>query len=57
MIGSIRLVVQRLSYEVRFIIIILSLIIIRERYSFIDFYKMQKYFDYIIYLFSLFLIF
>jgi NADH:ubiquinone oxidoreductase subunit H len=36
-IGSMRSVSQILSYEVRFIFIILILIVISERYSFIDF--------------------
>ncbi|KAL6418616.1 hypothetical protein ACFW04_011952 [Cataglyphis niger] len=38
MIGSIRSVSQILSYEVSFILIILVLIILRERYSFLDIY-------------------
>ena len=37
LMGSIRSVSQILSYEVRFILIILVLIIISESYSFIDF--------------------
>ncbi|XP_039309684.1 NADH-ubiquinone oxidoreductase chain 1-like [Solenopsis invicta] len=37
LIGSIRVISQVLSYEVRFIIIILILIILRDRYSFVDF--------------------
>lgn len=39
LIGAIRVIAQTLSYEVRFIIIILILIILRERYSFFDFIK------------------
>ena len=39
MIGAIRVISQTLSYEVRFIIIILVLIILRESYSFLDFCK------------------
>lgn len=39
LIGIVRVVAQMLSYEVRFIIIILLLIILSERYSFIDFFK------------------
>lgn len=39
LVGSIRVVAQTLSYEVRFIMIILVLILLRERYSFIDFIK------------------
>ena len=39
LIGSMRVIAQVLSYEVSFIIIILILIILRERYSFIDFMK------------------
>lgn len=43
MLGSIRSIAQILSYEVRFIIIILVQIILRERYSLIDFFKWQVY--------------
>lgn len=39
LIGIVRVVAQILSYEVRFIIIILILMILRERYSFMDFIK------------------
>jgi NADH:ubiquinone oxidoreductase subunit H len=42
-IGAMRVIAQTLSYEVRFIIIILNLIILRERYSIIDFLKWQYY--------------
>lgn len=56
-IGSIRSVSQILSYEVRFIFIILILIIISERYSFVDFLKYQIYFWYLIILYPLFIIF
>lgn len=42
-IGSIRSVSQMLSYEVRFILIILILIIMRESYSFVDFVYFQYY--------------
>lgn len=38
-IGCLRSIAQILSYEVRFIIIILILIILRESYSIIDFFK------------------
>lgn len=56
-IGSIRSVAQILSYEVRFILIILILMIIRERYSFLDFYKYQIYIWYLINLYPLFLLY
>jgi len=56
-IGSIRVIAQTLSYEVRFIIIILVLIILRERYSFREFIKWQVYIWYLIMLFPLFIIF
>lgn len=56
-IGSIRSVSQILSYEVRFILIILVLIIIRERYSFLDFLNFQFNFWYIIILYPLFIIY
>jgi len=56
-IGSIRVIAQTLSYEVRFIIIILVLIILRERYSFSEFIKWQFYLWYMIILFPLFLVF
>lgn len=42
-IGSIRSVSQILSYEVRFILIILILMILRESYSFRDFVYFQYY--------------
>lgn len=42
-LGSIRSIAQILSYEVRFIIIILVQIILRERYSLVDFFKWQIY--------------
>lgn len=56
-IGSMRSVSQILSYEVRFIFIILILIVISERYSFIDFLKYQIYVWYLIILYPLFLMF
>lgn len=56
-IGSMRSVSQILSYEVRFIFIILILIVMSERYSFIDFLKYQRYAWYLIILYPLFLIF
>jgi len=56
-IGSIRVIAQTLSYEVRFIIIILVLIILRERYTFREFMKWQYYLWYIIILFPLFVVF
>lgn len=56
-IGSIRSVAQRVSYEVRFIIIILIIIILSERYRVIDFVKWQENCWYIIRIFPVFLIF
>lgn len=56
-IGAIRVIAQTLSYEVRFIIIILNLIILRERYSFIDFLKWQYYIWYLIILFPMFIVY
>jgi len=56
-IGSIRVIAQTLSYEVSFIIIILVLIILRERYNFSEFMKWQIYLWYLIILFPLFLVF
>lgn len=38
-VGAIRAIAQTLSYEVRFIIIIMVLIVLRERYVFEDFLK------------------
>lgn len=57
LIGALRVIAQILSYEVRFIIIILILIIIRESYSFVDFVKWQFYFWYLIIILPLFLVF
>lgn len=57
LIGSIRVIAQILSYEVRFIIIILILIILRESYSFLDFIKWQVYYWYLFILIPLFLVF
>jgi len=56
-IGSIRVIAQTLSYEVRFIMIILILIILRERYIFGEFIKWQVYIWYLIILFPLFVVF
>lgn len=56
-IGSVRVIAQTLSYEVSFIIIILILIVLRERYSFGEFIKWQLYVWYIIILFPLFIVF
>lgn len=57
MIGSIRSVSQILSYEVSFILIILVIILIRERYSIIDFVSYQFYLWYLVVLYPLFLLF
>lgn len=56
-IGSIRSVSQILSYEVRFIFIILILMIIRESYSFLDFINYQVYVWYLLIFYPLFLIY
>lgn len=57
MIGAVRGICQTLSYEVRIIIIFLVLIILRERYSFMDFLKWQIYIWYIVIIMPLFLVF
>lgn len=57
MIGCLRSIAQILSYEVRFIIIILILMILRERYSIVDLIKWQLYVRFILFLFPVFLIF
>ena len=57
LIGAVRAISQTLSYEVRLIMIFLVLIILRERYSFIDFAKWQGYLWYGFILRPLFLIF
>lgn len=56
-IGAIRSVAQVLSYEVRFIIILLVQIILRERYSLIDLIKWQNYLWFFWILFPLIIIF
>jgi len=56
-IGAIRSVSQILSYEVRFILIILVIILIRERYSILDFMNYQFYLWYLVTLYPLFIIF
>lgn len=56
-IGSLRSVAQTLSYEVRFIIIILILIILSEGYNFIDLIKWQENFWFIFMLLPVFFIF
>lgn len=56
-IGSIRSVAQILSYEVRFIIIIIIQILLRERYSLIDLIKWQKFIWFLWILFPLIIIF
>lgn len=56
-IGSMRVIAQTLSYEVRLIIIILIVIILRERYCLVDFYKWQVYMWYGLILFPLFIVF
>lgn len=54
LIGVVRRLSQVLSYEVRFIIIILRIIIMRERCRYLEFIKWQKY---VIYLFLILPIF
>lgn len=56
-LGAIRSVRQILSYEVRFFIIILRLIILSEGYRFLDLWKWQIYNWYIFMLFPLVVIF
>lgn len=56
-IGSIRSIAQILSYEVRFILIVLVLIILRERYSFFDFIIWQNNIWYMFILLPIFIIF
>lgn len=56
-IGSIRVIAQTLSYEVRLIMIILVIIILRERYSFVGFIEWQVYIWFIFILFPLFIVF
>lgn len=56
-VGAIRALAQTISYEVRFIIIILVLIILRERYRIKDFIKWQSNVWYIIILLPLFFVF
>lgn len=57
LIGSIRAIAQTLSYEVSFIMIILILIILRERYSFFEFIKWQINLWFIISLIPLMIVF
>lgn len=56
-IGTMRVVAQTISYEVRFIIIILITIILRESYRITDYLRWQKNFWYIIFLYPLFIVF
>lgn len=56
-VGAVRALAQTISYEVRFIIIILVLIILRETYRIGDFMKWQLNMWYIIILFPLFIVF
>lgn len=56
-VGTMRVVAQVLSYEVRFILIILILMILVENYSLISFIKWQENIWFIFSLFPLFLIF
>nr|YP_010341326.1 NADH dehydrogenase subunit 1 [Stenamma muralla]UNZ99580.1 NADH dehydrogenase subunit 1 [Stenamma muralla] len=57
MIGTIRSIVQMLSYEVSFFLIIFILMLLSESYSFIDFVKWQMYYWYLFMLFPLFIVF
>lgn len=56
-IGAIRALAQTISYEVRFIMIILVLIILRERYRVGDFLKWQLNVWYMVILMPLFIVF
>lgn len=56
-LGSLRSVAQCLSYEVRFIIIIIIFIILSERYSLLDFSKWQVYIRNVVFMFPIFLVF
>lgn len=56
-IGAVRALAQTISYEVRFILIILVLIILRETYRVKDFIKWQLFIWYIIILLPLFIVF
>lgn len=56
-LGTLRSVSQALSYEVRFIFIILIFIILSESYSFADLFKWQIYMWNIVFLFPVFIIF
>lgn len=56
-IGAIRALAQTLSYEVRFIMIILVLIILRERYSLVDFGVWQAYIWFIVIVRPMFVVF
>ena len=57
LIGAVRVISQILSYEVRLIMIFLVLIILRERYSFLDFIKWQLNIWYRFIVIPLFLVF
>lgn len=57
MIGVVRLIAQRLSYEVRFIIILLVQIVLIERYTLGDLLKWQIYIEFIWILYPLIMIF
>lgn len=57
MVGAVRALAQTISYEVRFIIIILVLIILRETYRVGDFVKWQMNVWYIVILLPLFIVF
>lgn len=56
-LGSLRSVAQCLSYEVRFIIIIIIFMILSERYSLLDFSKWQVYIRNVVFIFPIFLVF
>lgn len=43
LIGSLRSVAQTISYEIRFILIVINVLIFIERFQFIDLYKFQIY--------------
>lgn len=57
LLGALRSVAQSLSYEVRFIIIVIVFMILRERYSLVDLYKWQYYRWNVVFIFPVFLVF
>lgn len=56
-LGALRSISQVLSYEVRFIFIVLILILLSERYTLVDFIKWQVYIWFMVFMFPVFLVF